>query len=142
MQREASISHDVLLGFTRLADLGNFGAKRSAANPPGKSHLQHRQRTSPEFPVSRLGPLLTLCCLWDRTGLPSRPHGSDGGFGQKASDYSCIPLCAECHTDGPDAYHRCVKKEFEERFGVDCDALVKWLNRIWWKAIHWEGNGP
>ena len=36
--------------------------------------------------------------------------GSDGGMSQKASDYSCVPLCADCHTQAPAAYHRIGKR--------------------------------
>jgi hypothetical protein len=32
--------------------------------------------------------------------------GSDGGMAMKASDYSCIPLCSDCHRLGQLAYHR------------------------------------
>src|ERR1051325_10822813 len=32
--------------------------------------------------------------------------GSDGGMSMKESDYSCVPLCADCHRLGPRAYHR------------------------------------
>jgi hypothetical protein len=67
--------------------------------------------------------------------------GSDRGMGQKPSDYSCIPLCSDCHIGGPDAYHRWGKMEFEKRFNLNCARLVRRLNRIWWKAIHQEWNG-
>ncbi len=36
----------------------------------------------------------------------------------KASDYSCVPLCADCHTQAPDAYHRVGKRAFERKHGV------------------------
>jgi hypothetical protein len=32
--------------------------------------------------------------------------GSDGGMSMKASDRSCVPLCADCHTQRADSYHR------------------------------------
>jgi len=31
----------------------------------------------------------------------------------KASDYSCVPLCADCHMRGPVAYHRIGKRALE-----------------------------
>jgi hypothetical protein len=48
----------------------------------------------------------------------------------KASDLSCIPLCAECHRIGPDSYHRIKggQAEFERRYGLDLEHLVKALN--------------
>lgn len=57
--------------------------------------------------------------------------GSDGGMSQKASDYSCVPLCQDCHTSGASAYHRIGKLAFERRHGVALADLVKILNRAW-----------
>jgi hypothetical protein len=54
--------------------------------------------------------------------------GSDGGISQKASDYSCVPLCRNCHTGGRYTYHRVGKVEFERRYGVDFTLLVRALN--------------
>jgi hypothetical protein len=50
---------------------------------------------------------------------------------QKASDYSVIPLCADCHTQAPGAYHRVGKWAFERRHGVSLAAIVVRLNREW-----------
>lgn len=50
---------------------------------------------------------------------------------QKASDYSCIPLCGDCHQHGPDAYHRIGRDEFERRHGIDLGELVRRLNGLW-----------
>src|SRR5450631_1524837 len=55
--------------------------------------------------------------------------GRDGGMGQKASDYSCVPLCADCHTQAPGAYHRIGKRAFEERHGLRFAAVVDRLQR-------------
>jgi hypothetical protein len=57
--------------------------------------------------------------------------GSDGGMKQKASDFSCIPLCRNCHTMGPDAYHCIGRKEFELRHKVDITRLVQRLAACW-----------
>ena len=57
--------------------------------------------------------------------------GSDGGMAQRASDYSCIPLCSDCHTQAPHAYHRLGKDAFEVRHNVRLGDLVKRLNRLW-----------
>ena len=57
--------------------------------------------------------------------------GSDGGMKQKASDFSCIPLCRNCHTMGPYAYHRIGRKEFELRHKVDIAILVDTLTACW-----------
>jgi hypothetical protein len=57
--------------------------------------------------------------------------GSDGGMSMKASDYSCVPLCTECHTQAPDAYHRVGKRAFEERQGLCLVRVVARLNCEW-----------
>jgi hypothetical protein len=57
--------------------------------------------------------------------------GSDGGMQQKASDFSCIPLCRVCHTVGPYAYHRIGKKAFARRHALDIVTLTERLNASW-----------
>jgi hypothetical protein len=57
--------------------------------------------------------------------------GSDGGMRQKASDYSCIPLCWDCHQGAVDSYHRLSRSAFEGRRGIDCAKLVARLNTDW-----------
>ncbi|MDE2103729.1 MAG: DUF968 domain-containing protein [Patescibacteria group bacterium] len=57
--------------------------------------------------------------------------GKDGGMRQKASDYSCIPLCSNCHSFRSGAYHREGRKDFEARFGVNVEETVKRLNWLW-----------
>jgi hypothetical protein len=62
--------------------------------------------------------------------------GNDGGMRQKASDFSCIPLCRDCHTIGPHAYHSIGRKEFELQHKLDIGRLVQRLNACWnhqWK---------
>ena len=54
--------------------------------------------------------------------------GSDGGMSQKASDFSCVPLCRICHTSGRNAYHRVGKEAFERTSGIDLARLVRALN--------------
>jgi hypothetical protein len=59
--------------------------------------------------------------------------GSDGGMAQKASDYSCVPLCGDCHTAGPSAYHRVGKRAFERRHGLKFKTIVRRLNHAWFR---------
>lgn len=67
--------------------------------------------------------------------------GSDGGMSQKPSDYSCVPLCSDCHRLGPGAYHRDGKVDFEVCRNVPFADLVQRLNRLWFKAKRGEdGN--
>jgi len=49
----------------------------------------------------------------------------------KASDYSCVPLCSDCHTRSPLAYHRIGKRAFERVHGVRFAALACELLRAW-----------
>lgn len=60
--------------------------------------------------------------------------GTDRGMAQKASDYSCIPLCSDCHTQAPDSHHRdrqaCEDRIFA-RHNTSVAQLVKSLNREW-----------
>ena len=57
--------------------------------------------------------------------------GSDGGMKLKASDFSAVPLCGECHTTGANSYHKLGKREFEVRRNVQLAKLVKRLNSLW-----------
>jgi hypothetical protein len=57
--------------------------------------------------------------------------GSDGGMSMKASDYSAIPLCPNCHTMSSDSYHALSRDEFETRHGLECSQTVRRLNRLW-----------
>ena len=57
--------------------------------------------------------------------------GNDGGMSMKASDYSCVPLCSDCHTKAPAAYHRVGKREFERSKGLCFAALVTRLQLDW-----------
>jgi len=53
----------------------------------------------------------------------------------KASDYSCVPLCSNCHTQAPGAYHRVGKRAFELRQGLSLVHTVARLNREWQKNL-------
>ena len=75
----------------------------------------------------------TLPCL--ACGIEGRSEaahtGSDGGMSQRASDYSVVPLCADCHRQNPGAYHRVGKRAFERRNGFCFAGIVARLNREW-----------
>ena len=57
--------------------------------------------------------------------------GSDGGTGIKSNDWSCIPLCSNCHRFGAGAYHAIGRRQFERRRSIDIDGLVRRLNDLW-----------
>ena len=72
------------------------------------------------------------CIVCGVEGRSEAAHtGSDGGMSQKASDYSCVPLCAGCHTQAPGAYHLAGKGAFERRHGLCFACTVARLNRQW-----------
>jgi hypothetical protein len=72
------------------------------------------------------------CCACGVEGRSEAAHtGTDGGMSMKASDYSCIPLCPDCHTKAPGAYHRVAKRAFECSNGLSLAALVLQFKREW-----------
>jgi len=72
------------------------------------------------------------CAVCGTTRHVEAAHtGSDGGTAQKASDYSCVPLCQNHHTLDPDSYHVLGRDEFAKRHGLDLHDLVRRLNHDW-----------
>lgn len=61
-------------------------------------------------------------------------HTETGGIQTKGSDYSCVPLCTDCHTLGAGAWHRVGRAAFEAARGICCAELVRRLNKCWWLA--------
>ena len=45
--------------------------------------------------------------------------------------YSCVPLCGDCHTQAPGAYHRAGKRAFEERHELSFAQMVERLDAEW-----------
>jgi len=104
--------------------------------------LPQREHIGPRSGPPRKGPardegykawIRTLaCCACGIEGRSEAAHtGTDSGMSMKASDYSCVPLCPECHTRAPGAYHRVGKREFESARGVRFVALVTQLQTEW-----------
>jgi len=71
------------------------------------------------------------CAVCGNTPSEAAHTASDGGMSLKASDFSCVPLCADCHTQGTYAYHRLNRQQFELHHSLDLKALVKRLNGLW-----------
>jgi|GEM_PF-2466495 hypothetical protein len=72
------------------------------------------------------------CCACGAVGRSEAAHtGSDGGMSMKASDYSCVPLCSDCHTQAPGAYHRVGRRAFEHRHGLSFMRIVTQMNFEW-----------
>lgn len=49
----------------------------------------------------------------------------------KASDYSCVPLCPDCHTQAPGAYHRIGKRAFENTYSLSFEEIASRLQEEW-----------
>ena len=72
------------------------------------------------------------CAACSSRWLVEAAHtGSDGGTSQKASDYSCVPLCRDCHTGGRTAYHRIGRLEFERLYRISFADVVGVLTERW-----------
>ena len=61
----------------------------------------------------------------------------------KASDYWCVPLCPDCHTQAPGSYHRVGKRAFERSKGLSFATLAARLRQEWQRkcALVWS-TGP
>jgi hypothetical protein len=46
------------------------------------------------------------------------------GLGQKTTDFSAIPLCADHHRENLDSYHRPLRDGFSQKHGIDPDEIV------------------
>jgi hypothetical protein len=101
-----------------------------------------RERIGPRSGPSRRGPardegykvwIRTLaCCACGVENRSEAAHtGTDGGMSMKASDYSCVPLCPDCHTQAPGSYHRVGKRAFEKLAGVRFAQIAAALRRDW-----------
>jgi hypothetical protein len=106
---------------------------------PERKPMKKAKRATPRRGPERNEPykawIRTLpCCACGVEGRTEAAHvGTDGGMSMKASDRSCIPLCADCHTQRVDSYHRISggRSGFEWRYGLRLAALVKRLNAEW-----------
>ena len=74
-------------------------------------------------------------------------HTGPHGLGQKSSDYSAIPLCANHHRTGKDSYHKLGPRRFSEVHNLDIRAIVFRLNmkpqvrlEAGWFVAHLEGE--
>jgi hypothetical protein len=58
-----------------------------------------------------------------RAACPERGK-RETGHSEKSSDRWCVPLCAGCHLDGPEALHRVAERPFFARLGIDPFAVA------------------
>ncbi len=79
------------------------------------------------------------CLVCRRYGSEAAHTGDDGGMSLKASDYSCVPLCADDHTLRPDSYHRHPggRDGFEAQHQLNLAQQVRFLN-LEWREAKWR----
>ena len=71
------------------------------------------------------------CAVCGRSPSEAAHTGNDGGLRQKASDFSCVPLCAEHHRLSGQSYHNIGKKAFEELHQINLKSKVNWCFNLW-----------
>ncbi len=102
--------------------------------PPEKASVLHPSKPARNARYRAwIGSLPCAACgtLQNVEAAHTGPHG----FGEKASDYTCIPLCAEHHRTGPDALHKIGPERFQRRFSLDISQLVARLKKPWFDGL-------
>jgi hypothetical protein len=99
----------------------------ASANAPG-----HRARGPARDEEYRAWIRTLACCTCGAEERSEAAHkGEDGGISMKASDYSRVPLCPDCHTRERGVYNRIHKRAFERSHGLSFETLVARLNQKW-----------
>jgi hypothetical protein len=104
--------------------------------------LPQQERIGPRSGPPRKGPVRDeeyknwvrglACCACGVEGRSEAAHtGIDAGMSMKASDYSCVPLCADCHRRAAGAYHRIGKRAFERSRRLNFEVVAAQLQREW-----------
>ena len=104
--------------------------------PPRKGPRRSRSGRGPARSWRFKAWVRTLACAacGSTDDVEAAHTGNDGGMAQKSSDYSCIPLCTDCHTQAPHAHHRnreACEQQIHGRLGLSVGELVKTLNAEW-----------
>ena len=91
-----------------------------------------RPRLGPQRSPDYLAWIRTLpCVVCGSARLVEAAHTNalgPRGLGQKASDFSAVPLCAAHHRTGVDSYHRLGEEHFGRVHQVDLSETVFVLN--------------
>lgn len=105
-----------------VADLGNKG-------PLGqKKPKAERGTAKARAHIARVKHL--PCVICNKHGPSDAHHVICGRYGSaKASDFEVIPLCRNCHTEGPNAIHN-GKQSWITLHGMDYDYLEATLNAV------------
>jgi 5-methylcytosine-specific restriction endonuclease McrA len=70
------------------------------------------------------------CCICGRHGPSDAHHVIHDRFATiKPSDFAVIPLCKDCHQDGPDAIHK-GKETWREKYGADYDYIPATMDAL------------
>jgi hypothetical protein len=88
---------------------------------PAQSKKRAAKYKGPEgrAALDYMGAVKRLPCVICGQGPCEAHHCFNGRYSTaKASDYAVIPLCRECHLDGPEAIHR-KKRTWAEKYGPD-----------------------
>ncbi len=105
--------------------------KRYTRPRPRRSKPRRGPERSPEY----LAWIRTLrCAVCQRAfGIEAAHTNATGmrGIGQKASDYSAIPLCFRHHRVDRDSYHKLGERRFAEQHAIDIAELVVALNELY-----------
>jgi hypothetical protein len=116
---------------TTTRQLGNWLAREIAREIWGREPQRaprRRQRRGPARNYRYRGWIRSLpSAVSGEAGCDACHTGRFHGMGQKASDYTCIPLTREEHLE----YHARGRQEFEARHDLDIQVLVRRLNRCW-----------
>jgi hypothetical protein len=57
-------------------------------------------------------------------------------LGQKTTDFSAIPLCADHHRENLDSYHLSGEPEFVHKHGIDLkDLVLRLQSRFWQQGV-------
>jgi hypothetical protein len=78
----------------------------------------------PESAPRYLAWIRTLPCAACGRWPVEAHHAGKRGYGEKASDYTAIPLCAEHHRAGREAIHVLGVSAFERAHGVSVAGLI------------------
>ena len=96
---------------------------------PSKLPEQKRSRTRDSEHMQRIRALPCLAC--GKTGCHAAhvnysdaKHGTVNAMGRKADDCLTVPLCPDCHLDGPMAQHKGSERRFWDRLGIDPIAVA------------------
>lgn len=119
-----------------MRTLGNYLAYKIWGRKPAPRPRRAARRCGPARSWRyRTWIRLFPCLICGRHGSEAAHTGLDGGKSQKASDFSCLPLCPECHTFGPKSYHVLLRERFQLVHGIDLDEKVVFFNCMYREKV-------